>query len=167
MAEFLVTIEHYPIVIEPATAVIEATAVLPTGEQKAIQLWRLDPVAVHQATPIAAPGATHFFGDEETVAASRYLLVYTVVGLLTSVLVRVRGLFEEADISCDVNGAPSCLPSLRLVFKDTRARDVFLYYLDKVQNGFFSNPSVAQALSGLAEKIRVIDVAPLGGGGHV
>lgn len=161
MSKTVVTLTDYPRVIEPTVSVIEAAC--EGGAGKTMRLHRLPPVAVNREIAFSMEGATHFFGDSDELSKSRYILVYDACGLLIGSLYRTGESWAMADwFHCDVNGAPNTLPSLRLVFKDERARDTMLYYLDGVVSGKFSNTTLRMAMDGLAEKVRIIDVMPVG-----
>lgn len=161
MPPFCYRVSDYPRVIEPTVGAVELS--LDCGEGPvASQFVRLAPQQVHQELIAVRPELTHFFGADEKVDSCLFVLAYDPSGLLSAVFVRNgREWVCEDAIIAETNGGPARLPSARLVFKTRRAMDVFLYYLDSVRNGSYSNPAVAQALDGLAEEIRVLDVVPL------
>jgi hypothetical protein len=156
--EYVIT--DYPRVIEPTVSVLEMAIANKDGSRQ-MHLERLDPVAVHAAVIALPLTAVHFFGPTPVAAACQYMLAYNEAGLLVAMIIRdAPGWVIDNVFDCDFNGAPPTLPSLRMIFKDQRARDVFMYYLQQVRNGRIVNPSLFAALDGLADEIRVINVVP-------
>lgn len=161
MRDFDYVLADYPRVIEPAINVIEVELGANVDSQRPSRLFRLVPAEVHSAIFPATRVAVHFFGPAETSQACDFVLGYDIRGSLVTIFVRERTGWAEMSIGTDLNGQPPMLPSVRLVFKTPRARDLFLYYIDQVKTGKYENPTVAQVLDGLAEDVRSIDVAPL------
>ena len=159
MANFSVELEDYPRVIEPTVNRIECQETM-DGVLRHAVLCRVDSALI--ATVTALPtSATHFFGPHADLSRCRYFLAYGPTGHLVAVCVSDGAGWTASELPEEVNGLPILFPSVRLVFKDERARDVFLYYLSGVKTGSYLNPAMAQAIDGLAEPPRIVPVAPL------
>ena len=147
---------NYPVVIDPTVAVLEATT--GTGKQ---ERWR----PLHRQAPAVLPwlalppSVVHLFGTSPDFKECGFFLAYDTCGGLSHVGWLTSEGWQSETVPEEITGKLCCLPSLRLVFKDERSREVFLYYLDQVERGAIANPCVAQALGSLAGPIRAVDVA--------
>lgn len=156
MSTELFTLGDYPLVIEPTCQVLEALGGSAASDDL-LRLERLDTEQIHRAF-VLPNSLVHFFGDHGTLEQAKHILCYTSAGRLSHFLARPGAEWELTALPAEITGTSILRPSARLVFKDARARAVFLHYLTQVHEGKIHNPSVSLMLENLAEPVRQIEV---------
>lgn len=163
MADLAIVLANYPLVIDPATTVLEAKvgeSADPAGDRWA-PLYRVSAEAVRSLVSVRAgipAGIVHFFGKNAEVLENDAMLCYDAGGRISHVMYRSASGWSVTTVPDDVTGKLVKLPSVRLVFEDERARVSFLYYIERVLNGKIQNPSLAVIFDRLAEPVRVLNV---------
>lgn len=148
------SISEYPLVIDPVTASIEVHVAfeLPTDQPgQGRSGWRqfvrltIDGNDGHHGLPFVPTAAkVHIFGDADTLAASRLLLVYGHRGGINCLLhrnVTHPTIWENYDIPEEFTGY-SVRPSIRLCFDTREACVEAMGLLDSLRTAYSHGTSV-------------------------
>ncbi len=151
------SISEYPLVIDPVTAALEVH-VAPCEPGGAKAGWRafvrlqIDGVDDHHGLPfVPTPHKCHIFGDENTLAASRLLLVYGHRGGIQCLLHRDASRpknWLQLDIAEEFTGY-TVKPSLRLCFDTPAACHEAMQLIDNLRGAY----AKGTALQPHAEKL--------------
>ncbi len=153
-----ISISDYPLIIEPTTEVLEVTGGASPDSLGWTQLYRVPTHIVLTHLAGLPSRLIHFFGVSRELVNNQVLLAYTSGGRLEHILRRNDNTWDVLDLPAEVTGTPVIRPSVRLVFKDERARAVFIHHLQQIIDKKAHNPTLALLMDCLAEPIRSIDV---------
>jgi hypothetical protein len=142
------TLSDYPVVIDPTVAVLELRSG-PRQEEGWTQWPRLD-IREVQAKLHPAKHTLHWFGDKELLADCEAAIGYDGAGIAKQTAIRLPdGGFQLMDMPPEITGQADVRPFVRLIFKNERARLLFLRHLQNVSDGVIHNPSLALLLEQL------------------
>jgi hypothetical protein len=153
-----ISIKDFPIVIEPLAEVLELRSGTSPQSLGWTQLYRVPTENVLRGTTGLPSNLVHFFGPTPHIERNSHMLAYSNSGILEMVLQFKDDEWVAFDVPEEMTGERERFPSVRLIFEDTRARDIFLQHLERVQSGVVRNPTLALVLSRMKEQPRVIEV---------
>ncbi len=157
MTDRAITLGDYPLVIEPTVSVLEFKIGGEGVPERQAHLHRIPTHVVLSAVELPN-SLVHFFGLSEELAENEVILCYSTAGRLTHVLKRGDDEWHLSTVPAEITGDAVLLPSVRLVFKDERARQVFLHHMQQIVDGKSHHPQMSLLLEQLAEPIRIVDV---------
>jgi hypothetical protein len=154
-------VEHYPKVIEPTVGSLEAQFGTTEENLRWTTFNRVPLLNVAQVLGTLPESAVHIFCNTVSLDdPAALLLTYNVHGLLYSLMWKDNGgYWTDLPAPPEMLGDADLRPSVRLVFKDERAQQAFLVYLQQVQAEKVHNPSLQLVFSRLACKPVIGPVA--------
>lgn len=154
-----IVLSDYPVVIEPTT---EACEVRLGGGDGTFKTWKQIPRVptkqVIQTISGIPLNVVHFFGVTKDLSDNDWLIGYDTGGLLSVFIMNRHDSWELEMMPQEATGNAITHPSLRMTFKDERARAAFVHYLEQVATGNVHNPDVALMLERTTEPIKLITV---------
>lgn len=158
----------FPVVIDPATNLIEARSTTGKSHDMTVRwsvLHRLvvRPDQVEFAVP---PSAVHFFGDADDVTRCSFLLIYDATGLWRHWAVKERGVWGLADVPVEASGGRLTTPSVRLEFPSPADAHDFCQAMvacGRDPDQLFERQDEILRLLGLVKDVHEVPVAALSG----
>jgi hypothetical protein len=145
-------LQAFPVVIDPATAAIEVQADIdpPTGGWVAPQAltWRMLQRVQPREDAFAFPilnFAPNLYGLDQEIETCPFLLAYTTLGVLYSLLYKDDGEWVQTEFGEEITGQLSAHTSVRVFFPRGEDSKLFLDALEQARRSVMLNRPPTQA----------------------